>query len=572
MTFSIPSLMTFLGIRALSCRRAIGVATAALAMAALPLFTAAGQQPARSGVGTTITLSLDEALRIARTQSQAIEVARSGVVRASGQRLQARSQYFPQLNGTAGYTKTLKSQFSSFASSPAPVDTSTAPKLQSLCAPNIPAAATPEQRAAALAQAASCQSSGGFGFDLSKTSFGATNQWALGLNFAQNVYTGGRIVAQNRAAEAQLRSASIEVAAQSAQVALDVTSAYYDAVLADQLVTIADSSLAQTEAVLAQTRVAKQVGNTSEYELLRAQVTYANQQPVAIQARANRQVAYLRLKQLLNLTLDDSLRLTTGIEEANGPALPAIASSAPVDTSVSDRAPVRELDEAVRAQEAQVRIARSERIPSLSIVSNYQRLYFPAQVFPQLSNGVNNWTVGLSTSFPILDGGRIKGDQLVAEAGLRQTRAQREQTRQLAALDTRVALNALDEAQSTWEASRGTAEQAQRAYAIDEVRYREGISTQTDLAQSRLLLEQALANRAQAARNLAVARVRLALLRDLPLQAGASTAASAQGAAGAGQQQQQQPSQQTQQRTGTSASSAAGTGGSTGAGTGGIQP
>ena len=101
---------------------------------------------------------------------------------------------------------------------------------------------------------------------------------------------------------------------------------------------------------------------------------------------------------------------------------------------------------------------------------------------------------------------------------MQQARAQREQTRQFAALDTRVALNELAEAQATWEASRGTAEQAQRTYAIDEVRYREGISTQTDLTQSRLLLEQARANRAQAASNLAVARVRLALLHDLPLQ------------------------------------------------------
>lgn len=574
MTFSIPNPMTSVGVRALIARnasrvnRALGATAAALATIGLLSATAESQQPTAGAarVGATVTLSLDEALRIAQTQSQTLEVARSGVVRASGLRLQARSGYFPQLNGTAGYTKTLKSQFSSFSSGSSTPDTSTGPQLQSLCAPNIPAGATPEQRAVALAQAATCQSSGG-GFDLKRTSFGATNQWALGLTFSQNVFTGGRLTAQNNAADAQLRSANIEVAAQRAQVALDVTSAYYDAALADQLVAIADSSLAQTDAVLAQTRVARQVGNTSEYELLRAQVTHDNQLPVAIQARANRQVAYLRLKQLINLSLDDSVQLTTRIEEPSGPSLPTIAASATVDTSVSDRAPVRQLDETIRAQEAQVRIARAERIPSLSIVSNYQRLYFPPNVFPQLSSGVNNWTVGVSTSFPVLDGGRIKGDQLVAEAGLRQARAQREQTRQFAALDTRVALNALQEAQSTWDASRGTADQAQRAYAIDQVRFREGISTQTDLAQSRLLLEQALANRAQAARNLAVARVRLALLRDLPLQAGSGGAASAQGAAGAAQQQQQQQ-QQTQQRTGTSASSA-GPGGLTG---GGIQP
>jgi outer membrane protein TolC len=316
--------------------------------------------------------------------------------------------------------------------------------------------------------------------------------------------------------------------------------------------------------VLTQTRVGRQVGNSSEYDLLRAQVTHDNQLPVRIQALANRQVAYLRLKQLLNMPLDDAVQLTTRIEEAAGPALPRLVANAATDTVTSDRAPVRELDETVRAQEAQVRVARAERFPAVSIVSNYQRLYFPSQIFPNLSNGVNNWTVGVSTTFPILDGGRIKGDQLIAQAGLDQARAQRDQTRQSAALDTRVALNDLQEAQSSWDASRGTAEQAQRAYGIDQVRYREGISTQTDLSQSRLLLEQSLANRAQSARNLAVARVRLALLRDLPLQANGTTTA----AAPATGQQQQQPQQQPPTQQNAAMTSAASTAGPTGS----IQP
>jgi outer membrane protein len=543
------------------------ITRATLALVAVLASTATldAQQPTPAvgaAVGATVRLSLDDALRLAEAQSQSIEVARSGVTRASGSRYQARSQYLPQLNATAGYTRTLQSQFSGFASSPAPVDTT--PKPQSVCAPNIPADATPDQRLAALAQATTCAtSSSALGFDLGKTSFGAKNQWAVGLNFSQNLFTGGRITAQNAAADAQLRSANIEVAAQRAQSALDVTSAYYDAALADQLVSIADSSVAETQAVLAQTRLARQVGNAAEYDLLRAQVTHDNQLPVAIQARSSRQVAYLRLKQLLNMPLDNALQLTTQIETPQGPNLPAVAT-ATVDTAVSSRAPVREVDEAVRASEAQVRVARSERIPSLSIVSGYQRLYFPSQAFPQLNQGVNNWTVGLSTSFPILDGGRIKGDQLIAQAGLQQARAQREQTRQFAALDTRVALSALEEAQATWDASKGTAEQAQRGYAIDQVRFREGISTQTDLSQSRLLLEQALANRAQAARNLAVAKVRLALLRDLPIQQGG---ASAQGAS---QPQQQQSQQQSQQQN--TSSQAGRSGQSSGGSTGSIQP
>jgi outer membrane protein TolC len=537
----------------------VGRIGAALLLTLLALALCAGNAAAQqSRSGGTVALSLDDALRIAQTQSQAIDIAKAGVNRATGQRLQARSQAFPQLSASAGYGRTLQSQFSGFTATVAP---DTAPKpiaSQTLCTPFVPATATAAERQAALAQAATCPAaSGGGGFDLSKTSFGAKNQYQAALNFSQTVYSGGRIQAQTAAADAQIRSAEIDVSAQRAQTSLDVTSAYYDAVLADQLTSIADSALAQTEVVLQQTRVARQVGNASEYDLLRAQVTRDNQLPQRIQAHANQQNAYLRLKQLLNLPLDDSLRLTTRIEE-NGPALPGIASEAKPDTAARDRAPVRQLDEAIRAQEQQIKIAKSQRIPSLAIVSNYQRLYFPINTFPTLNAGVNNWTVGLSTSFPILDGGRIKGDVAVAEAGLAQARAQREQARQFAALDSRVALTALQEAEASWEASRGTAEQAQRTYAIDEVRFREGISTQTDLSQSRLLLEQARANRAMAARNLAVARVRLALLRDLPLQTSA-------GAAGQAAQQQQQLQQAQQQ---LNSSNNAARGGSTG----GIQP
>jgi outer membrane protein TolC len=528
---------------------------------------AVAQQPG-GRAGAVMQLSLDDALRLAQAQSQPVEIARAGLTRANGQALQARSQMLPQLNVTAGYGRTLQSQFAGFSSSAAPDTTPKPVASKSLCAPFIPATATAADRAAALAQAATCAStSSTAGFDLSKTSFGAKNQYNLSLAFSQNVYTGGRVQAQNAAAAAQVRSANIDIASQRAQVSLDVTSAYYDAVLADQLVAIADSALSETEAVLSQTKVAKQVGNSSEYDLLRAQVTRDNQVPVRIQAISNRQVAYYRLKQLLDLPLDDSVHLVTRLDSATGPALPAVAAGVVTDTVVADRAPLRQLDESIRAAEAQVRIAKSERIPSLAIVSSFQRLYFPTTGIPTFSQGVNNWTLGVSTSFPILDGGRIKGDQTIAQAGVQQARAQREQTREFAALDTRVALTALEEAEATWSASRGTVDQAQRAYAIDQVRFREGISTQTDLTQSRLQLEQARANRAQAARNLAVARVRLALLRDLPLQA-SSPAASA---AAAQQQQQNQQQQQQATRSSTSAQTAAGSGGATGAG-GGIQP
>ena len=92
------------------------------------------------------------------------------------------------------------------------------------------------------------------------------------------------------------------------------------------------------------------------------------------------------------------------------------------------------------------------------------------------------------------------------------------QARELAQLDARSTGAELEAAEAAWEASAGVVEQAQRAYAIAEVRYQEGISTQTELGDARVQLQQALANRAQSARDLQVARVRNALLPDLPAQ------------------------------------------------------
>jgi outer membrane protein TolC len=60
---------------------------------------------------------------------------------------------------------------------------------------------------------------------------------------------------------------------------------------------------------------------------------------------------------------------------------------------------------------------------------------------------------------------------------------------------------------------------ATRAYTIAELRYRTGISTLTELGDARNQLGQAEANRAQAAHDFQIARIRVVLLRDLPFGA-----------------------------------------------------
>ena len=121
---------------------------------------------------------------------------------------------------------------------------------------------------------------------------------------------------------------------------------------------------------------------------------------------------------------------------------------------------------------------------------------------------------------PLFTGGRLKADEASAGADLGEARARQKLAVEIAEAETEAVLAVLDAAVATWQASAGTVEQATRAYEIADLRYREGISTQLELLDARLVLQLAQVNRAQAARDVQVARARVSLLPDLPLGGG----------------------------------------------------
>lgn len=456
-------------------------------------------------------LSLADALRLAEQRSKTLKIAEASLSRAQGQRYQARSQLMPQVNGTAAYQRTLESQFQAISakagsSSGNPNDTSSS-------------------------------SSGG---DLANSPiakiFAAPSTVILGLTLTQNLFTAGKVTAANKGADAAERSAMAGVSSARAQLVLDVAQAYYNASAADRMASIADSTLAQAERALGLTTLSRQVGTSAEFDLLRARVTRDNARPLAIQSHANRDIAYLRLRQLVGLSLSGALQLTTPVRDdltaeqamaqtasavLTAPvALPRENTSATPDTAVDHRVAVKQAADALEAQRYALKAARWERLPSVQLSSNYQRFGYPnAGTIVPNSIGLfyPNWTASLGFSFPVVSSGRIKGDKMVAQANFIDAQERLQQAREAAELDARISINQYEQAQATYAASAGTDEQAEKAYQIAEVRFREGVSTQLELDQSRTQLQQARMNRVVAARDFELARLRLALLRDLPL-------------------------------------------------------
>ncbi len=489
----------------------------------------AGPQLAAQERPSITALTLAQALELAEKRSETIGIARAGLIRAEGERQQARSPYFPQLSGSASYQRTLESQFSALGGGD---DTTTAPAP--VCNRFVPQPGLPiDQRLDSLEQAVQCASESDPFASFRNLPFGRENTYRFGLSASQVLFSGGQVGGRAQAASAGVRSASIGLTSARAQLLLDVTAAYYDASLADRLLAIAQATLEQADTTLGQTQLAREVGNLSEFDLLRARVTRDNQRPIVIQRRADRDLAYYRLKSLLDLPLEQPVALTTDLGDTtlvDSPRFAALVET-PGDTASSARAPVRQAAEAVTAQRGLLRAARGQRWPQVSLSSQYAQLAFPDELSPFGSDFVQDWTVSLGLQLPIFTGGRIGGEVRAARANLTEAELRLQQSRELAQVDARNAAIQMEAAQAGWLASAGTVEQAARAYQIAELRYREGISTQTELLDSRIQLQQAQASRARAARDLQIAKVRVLLLPSLPLALAGQSAAGTQPAA-----------------------------------------
>jgi outer membrane protein TolC len=458
-------------------------------------------------------LTLAEAIRLATEHGETVAIAQAGESRADADLARARSQWFPQIGVAAGYTRTLASEFSVALDDIGPP-----------CAPlTIDPAAPLQTRVGELERAASCGAIGP-GFNFGDLPFGQRNTYQMTLSFTQAVYTGGRINAQRRQAELSQRVAALGTTSSEAALALEVTRAFYDAALADRLFAIAESVEAQAAAAYDQTRLAFEAGRQPEFELLRAQVARDNERPTVIRRRANRDVAYLRLRQLLDLPADAPLALDVDLDAPSLPppspfadalAQPAVPAA---ELALFDNASVEQAAALVAVRDAAVAVARAERLPSVSLASTYGRVGYPSDGFiPGPGDFRTNWSVGATVAMPVFEGGRIRANELSARADLADAEARLRQTRELALLDAATARQDLAAAEAVWAASAGTVQQAERAYQIAELRNREGLSTQLELSDARLALQVAQTNRASAARDLQLARARVALLPNLPV-------------------------------------------------------
>lgn len=460
-----------------------GIAVLLVLVGARPA-VAQREDPGASGRSDTLALSLADALARARTNSEEVRLARAQVDLASAQVLDARASALPQISGSAMYTRTFASAFQNAGFS-IPDSLRFEPDSMAPLA----------QRVGYLEDHVVTAGLVGLGQLFSNLPFGQENTYQATVTGSQMLYSGGRVGAALNIAHNFRDAAGLQMTEQLADLELQVRSAYYQAQLAGQLQGIAEAAVAQAEQFLEQEQLRQRAGESSELDVLRAQVSLANLRPQEVQARNAAELARLQLKRLVNVPLTRRVRLTTALDVPTAEELAPPQEDAGV--LLQQRAAIKASERQVQIRRQQVRVARGAYLPSLSLRMSYGKQLFPTGIFD--FNGVprTDWTASLSMDIPIFDGLRRSAQVQEAQIQLSQARLQLAQLREQVQLQYEQALGERERAAAEIAARQQTVAQAQRVYDLTVLRYDRGLATQLEVSDARLSLLQARTNLAQ---------------------------------------------------------------------------
>ncbi|HZI29225.1 MAG TPA: TolC family protein, partial [Gemmatimonadaceae bacterium] len=207
--------------------------------------------------------------------------------------------------------------------------------------------------------------------------FGQNYTYTTTLALTQPIFQGGRIFAGMRAANEAREASRQNLAETRARLTMDAQSAYLTAILARELVLIQEGNAVLADARLAQVQQLERGGRASRYDLLKARVDRANLEPALLQARSNRELADIELKQLLNYPGDAPIALTQELDTAQLRAAVASIVSAVGEGAVS-RAVVRAAEATVDVRREGIRIARADFMPTFSAFFNNGYTALPA--------------------------------------------------------------------------------------------------------------------------------------------------------------------------------------------------
>ena len=437
----------------------------------------AAQQP------DTLRLSLADAVARALAESEEMAAARAQISVADAQVTQATAGAWPQLSAALTYNRAIRTIFDEMSGPP--------PAPDSLIPDAFDTSKTPEDRYDLLNQLMTQDFLSSLFQGLP---FGRRNTYVATFQLAQPLYAGGRISGARAAARHFHSAAHDRLRETEAEITLQVRTAYLSAVLARQLHAIALESRRVAEGHFRQVELFHEAGTASDFDLLRARVDLENRNPAVIQAENAAELALLELKRLVNVPTEQPVVLVTEFEPDD-----VQIDEAELSRLVFERPILHAARATVAMRQEGLRIARGYWLPSLQLVGNFGFQAYPDDPAPPgWDSWRKDWNVALSVAWTPFDGFRTRGRIDEAQAQLKVARVEEAQLREGLQVELSAALAEYRAARAQIRARRETVAMAEEALALADIRFANGLSTQLEVSDAALLLDQARLNEVQA--------------------------------------------------------------------------
>ncbi len=409
----------------------------------------------------TVHLSLADAVMRVLSESEEIAAARAQIDQAESQVTQATAGALPQLSTNLTYNRAIKTIFDDLGGEPTSGPDTAENPLGDLFA-DMP--------------------------------FGRPNNYIASFQLSQLLWAGGTVGAARDVAR-RFRSASQDQLDETeADLTLQVRTAYMNTVLAERLHSIAIDSREVADDHLQQVEAFYEAGTASEFEVLRARVDRGNREPAVVQAANAAELALLELKRLTNIPTDRPLLLTTELKPDT-----VVVDEAALALLVSQRSVLQAAQEMVAMREGAVKIYRGQLLPSVRLLGNMGFQAFPDNMAPPgFNQWREDWNVSLAVSWNPFDGFRTRGLIGEAQALLRQAHVEEAQLREGLEIQLAVALAEYRRSKAQIQVTEETVALAERTLELADVRFASGLSTQLEVSDAALLLDQARVNHVQA--------------------------------------------------------------------------
>lgn len=371
--------------------------------------------------------------------------------------------------------------------------------------------------------------------------FSTTNTYTVNSNISQTLFQGGRLVATARATSRLADASRLNAEEQRALFTVDMQRAYLGALLAERLVELQETNLQLASSRLAQVQQFQTAGRAAHYDVLRAKVERANIEPLAIQARNDRDLAHLELKRLLNVPLERPLALTTTIDPD---AAQTLVASYLDSTALPNRAALRSAELVASSRRLAITAARAEFMPTVTAFFQSGFGAFPPPGFGvptqrgaldtsfctlgstsgrvcQNGGWFEDRSMGVQFTWPVFDGLRAKSALELARAQTRIADLELRQEREQVAVEVARARAELQRAKAVFDGRRQTSTEAGEAFRLASLRFSRGLSTQLEVSDAQLALLTAQSGEARATYDLYLATAELArsLGRPIPMPA-----------------------------------------------------